>query len=293
MTEGRQPQGREGRSFALHDPEPWPQPGWRRTLHGVVFGYHTRPGLIFDLWLIAAILVSVGVAMADSVAPIHERHGDLLYGLEWFFTLLFTAEYLVRLAIVARPLRYARSLYGIIDLLAVLPTYLSLLLAGSQYLLVIRLLRILRVFRLLKLTRYVSESGLMVEALLRSRRKVLVFVTFMLTLVTVFGALMYLIEGPENGFTSIPISMYWAIVTVATVGFGDIAPVTALGRLVTSFLILIGYGIIAVPTGIYTAELMNSLRATVDDRVCGRCGLEGHLSDARYCRRCREALVSG
>ncbi|MAS41339.1 MAG: ion transporter [Porticoccaceae bacterium] len=272
----------------FQDPAPWPEPGWRRATYRVIFGHDTRAGLYFDLWLIAAILFSVAIALIDSVGAIHRRHAELLYALEWSFTLLFTAEYVLRLLIVEKPGRYARSLYGIIDLLAVLPTYASLLVAGTQYLLVIRLLRILRVFRLLKLTRYVSESGLMVDALLRSRRKILVFVIFMLTLVTVFGALMYLIEGPDNGFTSIPMSMYWAIVTVATVGFGDIAPVTPAGRLVTSMLVLIGYGIIAVPTGIYTAELMNTLRASIDHRECRRCGLLGHLSDARYCRRCGE-----
>ena len=271
-----------------HEPAPWPRPGWRRNAYRVIFGHDTRAGLLFDLWLIGAILFSVAIALVDSVGAIHRRHAEVLYGLEWFFTLLFTGEYLLRLLIVERPLRYARSLYGIIDLLAVLPTYLSLVITGTQHLMVIRLLRILRVFRLLKLTRYISESGLMVEALLRSRRKILVFMVFMLTLVTVFGALMYLIEGPDNGFTSIPIGMYWAIVTVATVGFGDIAPVTPLGRMVTSVLILIGYGIIAVPTGIYTAELMNTLRDSIDSRECTRCGLVGHLSDARYCRRCGE-----
>lgn len=272
----------------FQDPAPWPKPGWRRAAYGVIFGHETRAGLYFDLWLIAAILSSVAITLIDSVEAIHRRHAELLYALEWAFTLLFTAEYLLRLLIVEKPGRYARSAYGVIDLLAVLPTYLSLLIAGTQYLLVTRLLRILRVFRLLKLTRYVDESGLMIDALLRSRRKILVFVIFMLTLVTVFGALMYLIEGPDNGFTSIPMSMYWAIVTVATVGFGDIAPVTPVGRLVTSVLVLIGYGVIAVPTGIYTAELMNTLRASIDHRECRRCGLLGHLSDARYCRRCGE-----
>lgn len=276
----------------LRDPAPWPTPGWRRSTYEVIFGHETRAGLVFDLWLILFIVASVGVAMADSVGALRARYGPLLYGLEWGFTLLFTAEYVLRLMIVERPARYARSFFGVIDLLAVVPTYLSLLFAGSQYLLVIRLLRILRVFRLLKLTRYVEESGVMVEALVRSRRKIFVFLIFMLTLITVFGALMYLIEGPENGFTSIPVSMYWAIVTVATVGFGDIAPVTVAGRLVTSVLILIGYGILAVPTGIYTAELMGTLRSSTDGRECPRCGLVGHLSGARYCRSCGQAFAT-
>jgi voltage-gated potassium channel len=272
----------------FQEPAPWPQPGWRRRTYDVIFGHDTPAGLRFDLLLIIFIVASVIVTMADSVAPLHARHQTLFYALEWGFTLLFTAEYIVRLAIVEQPARYARSFFGIVDLLAILPTYLSLLIAGSQYLLVVRLLRILRIFRLLKLVRYVSEAGVMLTALARSRRKIFVFLIFMLTLVTVFGALMYLIEGPQNGFTSIPIGMYWAIVTVATVGFGDIAPATALGRMVTSVLILIGYGIIAVPTGIYTAELMNTLKSQIDDRECERCGLLGHLSDARFCRRCGE-----
>ena len=270
------------------EPAPWPKPGWRRRTYDVVFGHDTPAGLRFDLLLILFIVASVVVTMADSVAPLHARHETLFYALEWGFTLLFTAEYIIRLLIVERPARYARSFFGIVDLLAILPTYVSLLIAGSQYLLVVRLLRILRIFRLLKLVRYVSEAGVMLTALSRSRRKIFVFLIFMLTLVTVFGALMYLIEGPQNGFTSIPIGMYWAIVTVATVGFGDIAPATALGRMVTSVLILIGYGIIAVPTGIYTAELMNTLKGQIDDRECERCGLIGHLSDARFCRRCGE-----
>jgi voltage-gated potassium channel len=272
----------------FQEPAPWPQPGWRRRTYDVIFGHDTPAGLRFDLLLIIFIVASVAITMADTVASLHARYQTLFYALEWGFTLLFTAEYIVRLAIVERPARYARSFFGIVDLLAILPTYLSLLIAGSQYLLVVRLLRILRIFRLLKLVRYVSEAGVMLTALARSRRKIFVFLIFMLTLVTVFGALMYLIEGPQNGFTSIPIGMYWAIVTVATVGFGDIAPATALGRMVTSVLILIGYGIIAVPTGIYTAELMNTLKGQIDDRECERCGLLGHLSDARFCRRCGE-----
>jgi len=272
----------------FQEPAPWPQPGWRRRTYDVIFGHDTPAGLRFDLLLIIFIVASVVVTMADSVASLRARHETLFYALEWGFTLLFTAEYITRLLIVERPARYVRSFFGIVDLLAILPTYLSLLIAGSQYLLVVRLLRILRIFRLLKLVRYVSEAGVMLTALSRSRRKIFVFLIFMLILVTVFGALMYLIEGPQNGFTSIPIGMYWAIVTVATVGFGDIAPATALGRMVTSVLILIGYGIIAVPTGIYTAELMNTLKGQIDDRECERCGLLGHLSDARFCRRCGE-----
>ncbi len=197
---------------------------------------------------------------------------------------------------VKRPLRYMLSVWGVIDLLAILPTYLSLLVPGAQSLLVVRVMRILRLFRILKLTRYVEESGILLQALWRSRRKILVFLFSVLTIVTVAGALMYVIEGPRNGFTSIPTSMYWAVVTMATVGFGDIVPQTVLGRFVTSLLILTGYSIIAVPTGIYTAELASSLRQSEDEarrfdqRGCPECGLEGHSRDSRYCRSCGHRL---
>lgn len=264
--------------------------GWRRRWFEVIFGHETAAGRNFDLLLIVVIMGSVLIAMLDTVAVLHARYGGLFFALEWAFTLLFTAEYLVRLAIVRRPIRYARSFFGVIDLLAVLPTYLSLLLPGAQYLLVVRVLRILRVFRILKLLRYVDETRVLIGAMQRSWRKILVFLLGMLSIVTIFGAVMYLVEGEENGFTSIPVSMYWAIVTVATVGFGDIAPATPLGRFITSILILIGYGIIAVPTGIYTAELASSLRSDRDARRCPGCGLAGHETDARHCRRCATLL---
>ncbi|WP_454829011.1 ion transporter [Pseudoxanthomonas wuyuanensis] len=275
---------------------PATEDGWRRRWFDIIFRHDTRPARNFDLLLVLAIVTSVIVIVADSVADIHARYGGWLYGLEWGFTILFSAEYALRLATVKRPLRYALSIWGVIDLLSILPTYLSLLLPGSQSLLVVRILRILRLFRILKLTQYVEESGVLLGALWRSRRKILVFITTVLTLVVIFGALMYLIEGPQRGFTSIPTSMYWAIVTMATVGFGDIAPQTTLGRLVTSVLILIGYSIIAVPTGIYTAELVSSLREAeagrshLDRRGCQDCGLEGHDPEALHCRHCGHAL---
>jgi voltage-gated potassium channel len=273
----------------LDEPEA-PTPGWRQRWHAVIFGHATRAGRNFDLVLIVAIIGSVLVAMLDSVVQLNRQYGQLFYALEWGFTLLFTAEYLIRLVIVRRPTRYARSFFGVIDLLAVLPTYLSLLFPGAQYLLVIRVLRILRVFRILKLLRYVDETQVLIGAMQRSWRKILVFLMGMLSIVTIFGAVMYLVESEESGFTSIPMSMYWAIVTVATVGFGDIAPVTPLGRFITSILILIGYGIIAVPTGIYTAELASSLRSDRDARRCPGCGLVGHEPDARHCRCCAVLL---
>ncbi|HEU0153217.1 MAG TPA: ion transporter [Arenimonas sp.] len=263
--------------------------GWRARWFHIIFHHEAGASRRFDLLLIVAIIASVIVVVLDSVAGLHARFGPWFYALEWGFTLLFTAEYAARLAVVKHPLRYARSFYGVIDLLSILPTYLSLVLPGSQALLVVRILRILRIFRVLKLMEYTEAGGMLVGALYRSRRKITVFLLAVLTLVVIFGAAMHVIEGPENGFTSIPLSMYWAIVTMATVGFGDITPLTPLGRFVTSVLILIGYGIIAVPTGIYTAELAAGLRERrkVD---CPGCGLGEHEPDAGHCRRCGDAL---
>lgn len=284
------------RSLSSLQLSPARETGWRRRWFDIIYRHDTPPSRNFDLSLIAAIVISVLVIMLDSVAGIHARYAKPLYILEWGFTLLFTAEYALRLLTVRRPLRYALSGWGIIDLLSILPTYLSLLVPGSQSLLVLRVLRILRLFRILKLTQYVEESGLLLGALWRSRRKIFVFVSAVMTLVVIFGAAMYLIEGPQHGFTSIPTSMYWAIVTMATVGFGDIAPQTTLGRAVTSILILIGYSIIAVPTGIYTAELVTGLREAsrepghLDRRDCPQCGLEGHDPEALHCRQCGSRL---
>ncbi|WP_407352597.1 ion transporter [Luteimonas sp. R10] len=276
--------------------EPASDTGWRRTWFDTIYRHDTPISRNFDLLLVVAILASVLAVMLDSVASIHLRHARLLYGLEWVFTGLFTVEYVLRLLVVRRPLRYALSVWGLIDLLSILPTYISLLVPGSQSLLVVRILRILRLFRILKLTRYVEESGVLLRALWRSRRKIFVFIFGVLTIVVIAGAVMYVIEGPDNGFDNIPLSMYWAIITVATVGFGDIVPVTPTGRLITSVLVLIGYSIIAVPTGIYTAELINNLREVEgeahgrDARGCPQCGLEGHTRDAAHCRRCGGAL---
>lgn len=274
----------------FHAPDPFPSRGWRNRSYVVVFGYDTLAGRVFDVGLILAILASVVIALADSIGSVHTRHGRLFYAVEWGFTLMFTAEYVFRLMIVRNPLRYARSFYGVIDLLALLPTYLSLFFPGAQYLAVLRVLRILRIFEVLHLRRYARATSVLLDSLQNSWRKILVFLLAMVAIVTVFGAVIFLVEGPANGFTSIPLSMYWALVSVSTVGFGDLAPVTPLGRLVASVLILIGYGIIAVPTGIYTAELATSLRSRRDSRTCEACGLAGHETDAGHCRRCGHAL---
>jgi voltage-gated potassium channel len=269
---------------------PATQTGWRARWFHIIFGHDDAAGRRFDVLLIVAILGSIAVAVFDTVADIHARYGAIFYALEWLFTLVFTLEYVTRVMVVDRPWRYIRSFYGIVDVLAVLPTWISLVAAGSQYLLVVRALRILRIFRILKLTRYVGEADLLWLTLLRARRKVLIFFSTILTLVLIFGALMYLIEGPQDGFTSIPTSMYWAIVTMTTVGFGDITPKTTLGKLLTSLIILIGYSIIAVPTGIFTAELAAGMRAKRKFAPCPRCGHAEHEGDAAYCRICGTAL---
>ena len=267
--------------------------GMRYKWYRLIFHHEARDERDFDLWLIAAILASVGVVILDSVPSVKAQWHGALYVAEWFFTLLFTAEYGVRLWVVRKPLRYARSFFGIIDLLSILPTFLSLLFPASASLTVIRALRLLRVFRVLKLVEYSSEAGVLIDALLRSRRKIFVFICTLMTIVVIFGALMYVVEGPEHGFHSIPTGMYWAVVTVATVGFGDIAPGTGFGRFVTSVLIVIGYSIIAVPTGIYTAELARSMQPKRRQVHCVECGLPEHEADAWHCRKCGRALPAG
>ncbi|MEO5629053.1 MAG: ion transporter [Thermomonas sp.] len=281
-----------GEGRGLFEREHWPATtsGARYRWYRRIFHHDSADERNFDLWLIVAIIASVSVVMLDSVASIKVRWHGQLYIAEWFFTLLFLIEYLVRLWTVKRPLRYATSFYGIIDLLAIVPTFLSLLFPASASLAVVRILRMLRIFRVLKLAEYSSEAGVLVQALLRARRKILVFVATVLTITVVFGALMYVIEGPEHGYTSIPTGMYWAIVTMATVGFGDIAPGTTLGRFTTSVLIIIGYSIIAVPTGIYTAELARTMQPKRRNVRCSECGLIDHETDAWHCRKCGRGL---
>jgi voltage-gated potassium channel len=232
----------------------------------------------------------VTVVVLESVASVRARVGPTLRALEWAFTILFTIEYLLRLFSVGRPLRYARSVYGLIDLIAILPTYLSLILPGAHNLLVVRLLRLLRVFRVFKLAEYLSESRTLVQALRASSRKIFVFLLTVVTIVVVVGTLMYVIEGEQNGFTNIPLSIYWAVVTLTTVGYGDLAPVTPTGRALAALLMLTGYGIIAVPTGIVTAELTRVSARPISTQACLVCGAEGHEHDATYCRRCGARL---
>lgn len=265
---------------------------WRERIFRVIFGVDTLSGKAFDVVLIAAIILSVLVVMLDSVEAIRQDHHEALLVVEWGFTLLFTLEYLARLVSVRRPIRYAISFLGLVDLLAVLPTYLSLMFAGAQTLLVIRALRLLRVFRIFKLTGYLWEADLLMTALRGARRKITVFLTFVISLAVIMGSLMYLIEGEENGFTSIPRGMYWAVVTMTTVGYGDIAPHTIPGQILAGALMIMGYAIIAVPTGIVSAELALVTRSPVDNgRACHDCGVTGHDGDADYCKYCGAALV--
>lgn len=263
---------------------------WRDALEVIIFGVDTRAGRVFDLVLLVVILASVTVVLLESVPSLRREHAALLRSAEWGFTALFTVEYVLRLVSARRPVRYALSFLGLIDLLAVIPAYLSLLVAGTQSLAVIRALRLLRVFRVLKLTHYVGEARVLLRALRASRPKITVFLVTVITIVVIIGALMYLVEGDASGFTSIPVSMYWAIVTLTTVGYGDIAPQTVLGRMLASLLMILGYGIIAVPTGIVSAELVRAGAGSVLHRVCPGCHADTHDGDARYCKGCGTAL---
>jgi voltage-gated potassium channel len=269
-----------------------PARGWRRTLFIVIFESDTRAGKAFDVGLLLAIFASVTVVMLDSVQGIGGRYARLFDVLEWAFTLLFTVEYAARLACVERPRRYARSFFGIVDLVAILPTYLAFFFPSLQVLMDVRLLRVARAFRILKLGAYVHEYRALGAALAASRRKILVFIGSVAIIVLLLGTVMYVVEGPENGFTSIPIGVYWAISTMTTVGFGDIVPKTDLGRMIASFVMLLGWGILAVPTGIVTAE-MTSHRLSEEHagpRSCAACGRQAHAAQARYCQDCGTRL---
>jgi voltage-gated potassium channel len=258
----------------------------RNKLYHIIFGTESRAGKLFDVVLIYLIVISVAALIVDSMVPAHSQLRRVLTITEWVFTLLFTAEYVVRIYCSPRPLAYMRSFYGIIDLFSILPTYLGLIFPVANYALVVRLLRVLRIFRVLKLARYVSEANVLVRSLMAARRKILVFFFVVLVLATIFGSFMYVVEGPQNGFTSIPKSVYWTIVTITTVGYGDTTPATALGQVVATLAMLTGYSIIAIPTGIVTAELAQEIHRERIGRVCNNCGRAGHDQDARYCKHC-------
>lgn len=263
---------------------------WRSKLHEVIFEADTLAGRAFDLILILSIVLSVLAVVLDSVESVHDRWGNALYLAEWAFTVLFTIEYVLRIVSVKQPTRYIFSFFGLVDLLAILPTYLSVIVPGSQYLLVIRLLRVLRIFRVLKLAAYIGEAKMLTTALRHSRRKITVFLFTVITLVIILGSLMYLIEGEQSGFTSIPQSVYWAIVTLTTVGYGDVSPVTPSGKALAAIIMIMGYGIIAVPTGIVTVELSRAASGSVSAKACESCGGEGHDANAIHCKHCGAKL---
>ncbi len=271
------------------------QNSWKHIkskLHEIIFEADTPAGKLFDIALIIAILLSVGAVMLDSIKSINNQYGSLLHIAEWIFTILFTIEYILRLLSVGRPMKYAKSFFGVIDLLAFLPTYLSVLIPGSQLFLVIRVLRVLRIFRVLKLLPYLIEAQLLMKALAASRRKITVFLFTVLLAVIIMGSLMYIIEGEENGFTSIPLSIYWSIVTLTTVGYGDLSPQTPLGQMLASVIMIFGYGLIAVPTGIVSVEIIRSSSAKISTQACLECSAEGHDSDAKYCKFCGADLYN-
>jgi voltage-gated potassium channel len=265
-------------------------PRWQRVMYEIIFESDTFAGKAFDVALLINISVSVLVVILESIPNMQVRYGALLTGIEWYFTIIFTVEYLLRLYSVRKAMRYAFSFYGVVDLLAILPTYLSLLVPGAQYFLVIRILRLLRVFRILKMATYTDEAEILGRALWASRRKIGIFLFTVLTLTFILGSAIYVVEGEEGGFSSIPTGIYWTIVTLTTVGYGDFVPSTAMGKFLASIVMLLGYSIIAVPTGIVSVEMAHTARFSRDIRACTCCGYHGHEEDAAYCKYCGEAL---
>jgi voltage-gated potassium channel len=266
-----------------------PESAWRKRLHEIVFESDTRAGKLFDIILLWLIVSSVAVIILESMKSLRDPYGEAFYYLEWMFTILFTAEYVLRLVSVRRPLNYALSFFGLIDLLAIIPGYLSLFMPGTHYLLIIRILRLLRIFRILKLVEYTSEARVITSALAASRRKIIVFLLAVVAIVTVVGSLIYVVEGEENGFTDIPTSIYWAVVTLTTVGYGDLSPKTPLGKTLASIVMILGYAIIAVPTGIVTAELARNTQQA-STQVCPECHWQVHDADAVFCKICGSQL---
>lgn len=273
-------------NYMYSPPEERPSSKFQLRLHEIIFESDTREGRVFDIALIWAILLSVTLVMLESVSEIRLQYGDLIYIGEWFFTVVFTVELVLRLVAVKRPLRYLFSFFGLVDLIAVIPTYLSLLIPGTQSLLVIRIFRLLRIFRIFKLATHLGEAEVLKTALRSSRPKITVFLVAVGATVITAGTSMYLIEGEKNGFSSIPKAIYWAIVTMTTVGFGDITPKTPIGQFLASCLMIAGYGIIAVPTGIVTTELARYSRTRVSGQSCPACGQGGHDFDAKFCKHC-------
>ncbi len=262
---------------------------WQVKLHEVIFEADTKAGKWFDIILLWAILLSVAAVMLESVESINNIYGEELRVIEWVFTFIFSLEYIARLLCVGKPLKYALSFYGIIDFVSIVPTFIGIFVSGTHTLSVIRSIRLLRVFRILKLAQFISEANVLIKALKASRAKILVFLFAVLSLTFILGTVMYLIESPEAGFTSIPISIYWAIVTLTTVGYGDIAPQTVLGQTLASLIMIIGYAIIAVPTGIVGAAMVKPIART-NTQSCPQCSKEGHADDAKHCKFCGSKL---
>ena len=263
---------------------------WRKWLYETIFETDTAAGRWFDILLIISIIFSVIVVMLDSVNSIQVNWGHFFFVLEWCFTLLFTAEYVLRLISIGKPVKYVASFWGIIDLLAIIPTYISILVPHSKFLLVIRIIRLLRIFRVLKLVRYMKEAQQLRVAMHASRHKIVVFLCAVLAMVIIFGSIIYIVEGEQNGFTSIPRSIYWAIVTLTTVGYGDISPKTDIGQVLAALVMILGYGIIAVPTGIVTVEMTHAMQHKAITQACPDCSSQGHDSDAVYCKYCGARL---
>lgn len=260
-------------------------------INKVIFGTETRSGKLFDILLFIVILLSVAIVMLNSVEQIHNKYGELFIELEWIITIIFSLEYILRIYSAKKTWKYIFSFYGIIDFLSILPTYISLFITGSHFLIVIRMLRLMRIFRVLKLARYVRASNNLVIAITNSRRKIIVFLEAVIIIVVITGALMYLVEGPEHGFTSIPKSIYWAIVTITTVGYGDIAPETVMGQTIASMLMIVGFAIIAVPTSIIGGEIIKEHLTPTNPRECNNCNFDRNDDEASYCSRCGEKLT--
>ncbi len=260
-------------------------------MHEIIYEADTPAGKTFDVILLFTIIASVMVAVLESVKSVATSYGTLLRTLEWIFTIIFTIEYFARIISIGRPLKYMTSFLGIIDLLSIIPTYLSLILTGAQSLIIIRAIRLLRVYRILKLTRHVKEANVLVKALRSGRFKITVFLSTVISVVLIMGTLMYVVEGEKNGFTSIPVSIYWAVITLTTVGYGDIVPHTIIGQAMATIIMIIGYAIIAVPTGIVSAELIKEAKSGgISTQACPQCSREGHDTDAKHCKYCGSKL---
>jgi len=271
------------------DPKQHLSPSQQR-LHEIIFEADTFSGRVFDFALIFCILFSVAIVMLDSIKEVRDVYGNLFYWLDWLVTAVFTIEYGLRLYCVIKPVKYALSFYGIIDLLAILPGYLDIFIEGTRYLSVVRVFRVLRIFRILKLAHFIKEADTLRRALVASKGRITVFILGVMTAVIFIGSAMYVIEGEENGYTSIPISIYWAIVTLTTVGYGDISPKTPFGQAFSAFIMILGYGIIAIPTGIVTAEIVRGNNVKVSTQVCPFCSSEGHDFEAIFCKKCGNEL---